>query len=133
MGSDMENPRSIVEKWVGFMNTHEASEISNLYHENAQNLQLAFGKPLVGREAILNDFRDFFQNIPNTTTKIENLVCEGDWACLEWSGTGTFQPTGKHFSLRGCGFFKVIDGKISIQRGYWDKATWFNQVGIPLT
>jgi limonene-1,2-epoxide hydrolase len=34
--------------------------------------------------------------------------------------------------LRGCGFFQIVDGKIRSQRGYWDRATWFNQLGLPV-
>ena len=41
-------------------------------------------------------------------------------------------PNGRSFTLRGCGFFHVTDGKILYQRGYFDKATWFGQLGIPL-
>jgi limonene-1,2-epoxide hydrolase len=42
---------------------------------------------------------------------------------LEWK-----DPKG----LRGCGFFQIENGKIIFQRGYWDKATWFGQVGLPI-
>jgi pimeloyl-ACP methyl ester carboxylesterase len=41
-------------------------------------------------------------------------------------------PTGRTFTLRGCGFFQIVDGKIRSQRGYWDRATWFNQLGLPI-
>ncbi|MFQ6084452.1 MAG: ester cyclase, partial [Candidatus Aminicenantia bacterium] len=41
-------------------------------------------------------------------------------------------PTGKSYILRGCGFFRVRNGVIIFQRGYWDKATWFHQIGIPI-
>ena len=41
-------------------------------------------------------------------------------------------PTGRSFTLRGCGFFQIVDGKIRSQRGYWDRATWFNQLGLPV-
>jgi hypothetical protein len=41
-------------------------------------------------------------------------------------------PNGRSFTLRGCGFFHVVDGKIRFQRGYFDKTTWFGQLGIPL-
>jgi limonene-1,2-epoxide hydrolase len=41
-------------------------------------------------------------------------------------------PNGKAFTLRGCGFFHVVDGKIKYQRGYWDRATWFKQLDIPV-
>ena len=41
-------------------------------------------------------------------------------------------PNGRFFTLRGCGFFHVVAGKIRYQRGYFDKVTWFGQLGIPL-
>jgi hypothetical protein len=34
--------------------------------------------------------------------------------------------------LRGCGFFRVVDGNIVFQRGYWDKSTFLRQHGLPL-
>jgi ketosteroid isomerase-like protein len=64
---------------------------------------------------------------------------DGDWAAWEWFGGGTFtgefygnRPTGKTFEMRGCGFFNFRDGKIIYQRGYWDKLSWFKQVGLPI-
>jgi hypothetical protein len=41
-----------------------------------------------------------------------NLFEDGEWAILEWK-----DPHG----LRGCGFFKIQNGLIEFQRGYWDK------------
>jgi len=26
-----------------------------------------------------------------------------------------------------------VEGKIKFQRGYWDKATWFGQLGLPIS
>jgi len=114
------------------MNTHDADAIADLYDENATNLQVAIGTPLIGQKAIREDFREFFANIPDTFTKVENLFEEGDWAILEWSGGGTFKPTAKAYALQGCGFFKIEKGKITFQRGYWDKFTWYSQVGLPI-
>lgn len=125
-------PKQVLSEWVRFMNTHEPEKLAELYDENATNLQVALGKPLVGREAILQDFRVFFSNIPDSFTTVENLFEDGDWAILEWSGGGTFHPTAKAFTLRGCGFFRVNDERIVYQRGYWDKFTWFTQAGLPL-
>jgi len=58
---------------------------------------------------------------------------------MEWRLGGTFRgefaghaSTGCSFTLRGCEFFQVTDGKIRVQRGYWDKATWFRQLGLPI-
>ncbi len=125
-------PKAILTEWVRLMNTHEPEKLGDLYHEDAINLQVAIGIPLVGRAAIVEDFRSFFSNIPDTFTKIENLFSYGEWAILEWSGGGIFKATGKKFTLRGCGFFQTTQSKIKFQRGYWDKMTWFKQIGLPL-
>ena len=57
---------------------------------------------------------------------------------MEWHGGATWKgefdgmaPNGKSFTLRGCGFFHVVDGKIAFQRGYFDRATWCSQLDIP--
>ena len=55
--------------------------------------------------------------------QIENIFQDGDWAILEWS-----DPKG----LRGCGFFKVVDDKIVLQRGYFDELSFLRQQGLPL-
>jgi hypothetical protein len=34
--------------------------------------------------------------------------------------------------LRGCGFFTVREGRISFQRGYWDKLSFLKMHGLPL-
>jgi catechol 2,3-dioxygenase-like lactoylglutathione lyase family enzyme len=125
-------PKEILAEWARLMNTHEPEALAQLYDESATNLQVALGKPLLGRQAILEDFRVFFSNIPDSFTTVENLFEDGEWAILEWSGGGTFKPTAKAFALRGCGFFRVKDEKIVFQRGYWDKFTWYTQVGLPM-
>jgi steroid delta-isomerase-like uncharacterized protein len=128
----MLSPKAVLKKWADCMSSHDLDSLLSLYHDDAINLQVAIGTPLQGKEAIRSDFIDFFTNIPDTFTTIENLFEDGEWAIIEWSGGGTFTPTGKKFTLRGCGFFRVIDGTIRYQRGYWDKATWMGQIGMPL-
>ncbi|MBS1984459.1 MAG: nuclear transport factor 2 family protein [Bdellovibrionales bacterium] len=89
------------------------------------NVPLLSGKARLSLPILRRCTTNFFKNIPDTFTKVENFFEDGEWAILEWSGGGTFMGTGtpKPFKLRGCGFFHVIDGKIKIQRGYWDKHT----------
>jgi SnoaL-like polyketide cyclase len=51
-----------------------------------------------------------------------------------WRGELDGQPAnGRVFTLRGSGFFHGVQGKIRFQRGYWDKATWFGQLGLPIS
>lgn len=57
------------------------------------------------------------------TCLVENLFEDGDWAILEWR-----DPNG----LRGCGFFRVHEGQIVFQRGYFDQLTFFRAQGLPI-
>lgn len=135
----MDSPRQVIEKWVVAFNHRDADAATALYHNDATNIQVAAGESAIGREAIRNELRQFFEAFPDNYTNIENLFEDGEWAIIEWSGGGTWQGefaglagNGKSFRLQGCGFFHVTEGKIKFQRGYWDKMTWFSQLDIPI-
>lgn len=80
-----------------------------MYEVDATNHQVAL-EPVVGREAIREMFEKEFA-AAEMICIIENLFEDGKWAILEWK-----DPKG----LRGCGFFHIPQGKIRLQRGYWD-------------
>jgi len=115
------NPKSIVKAWVDAFNRAEIEEIVLLYHEDAVNHQVA-EVPVEGLLAIREMFHQQFSTA-DMTCIVENLFEDGEWAIMEWR-----DPLG----LRGCGFFHVIDGKIKLQRGYWDKLSFLRQQGFPL-
>jgi len=133
----MKTPKEVLQLWVNALNAHDAHGAAALYHDDATNIQVAADSPVKGRQAIFEDFTNFFHAFPDSYTNIENLFEDGEWAIVEWTGGGTFlgefagmPPSSKKFTLRGCGFFHITEGKILFQRGYWDKATWFGQIGI---
>jgi len=133
----MSSPRDVVLVWVDAFNRRSAVAAASFYHEDAVNLQVAEGKPTVGRQAIQEGFAHFFQAFPDSYTRPVNLFEDGEWAILEWEGGGTWlnefagqSPNGRSFQIQGCGFFQVVGGKIKFQRGYWDKVSWFSQLGI---
>jgi steroid delta-isomerase-like uncharacterized protein len=135
----MRRPKDVLLAWVEALTIHDAAAAAALYHDDAVNLQVAVGTPLIGKQAIYEDFVGFFAATPDTYTHIENLFEDGEWAILEWSGGGTFRGSeaalaagGIPYTIRGCGFFQIVDGKIRFQRGYWDKLSWYRQVGLPL-
>lgn len=114
-------PRDVVKAWVAAFNDADAHRIADLYAENAVNHQVPQA-PVVGRAAIRAMFATEFA-AAEMTCIVENLFQDGDWAILEWR-----DPLG----LRGCGFFQVIEGKIQVQRGYWDKLSFLRLHGLPL-
>lgn len=137
--TNMKSPKEVVQEWLLAYNTRDPYALIELYHDDAENHQVAFGDPLCGREALLESFVAFFAAFPDNYTHPINIFEDGDWAIVEWKGGGTFlgqlgphAPNGKSFVLQGCGFFHVTNGKIKFQRGYIDKHSWFQQLELPV-
>jgi hypothetical protein len=114
-------PKEIVLKWVDMFNEGNAEKLAELYHDDATNHQVT-NDPVIGKDAIHDMFISEFATAEMVCI-IENLFEDGEWAILEWK-----DPKG----LRGCGFFWVVNGKIKIQRGYWDKLSFLRQNNLPL-
>ena len=114
-------PKELVKKWIEIFNEGDAEKIAELYHLDAINHQVA-NKPIEGKNAIREMFATEF-NSADMTCIPEHIFEDGEWAILEWK-----DPLG----LRGCGFFKVIDGKIKFQRGYWDKLSFLRMHDLPI-
>jgi steroid delta-isomerase-like uncharacterized protein len=135
----MLTPKQAANQWLAAFNTHDAAAAAVLYHEDAINLQIPMGEPVRGREEIINALVRLFRAFPDSRAEAESVFEDGEWTTIEWILTGTFRdefaghaPTGRSFVLRGSEFFQVTQGKIRQQRGYWDKSTWFKQLGVPI-
>lgn len=135
----MSESKKLIRKWIEAFTKKDLEAVINCYADDAVNFQVAAGEPAVGKEQIRQDTAEFFRGFPDSYSTVENIIADEDWAAWEWNGGGTFsgefygvQPTGKFFELRGCGFFQFENGKIILQRSYWDKLTWFSQVGLPI-
>lgn len=129
--------KQVIAKWVSAYNNHNIQEITALYAENITNIQIPYDKPVQGRDMMRQVFARTFQAFPDIHLEAENLIDNGAWVVLEWRFNGTMKgefvgkpATGKSFNLRGCEIFQVLDGKIEVQHGYWDKVTMFSQLGI---
>lgn len=114
-------PKEIVTRFVELFNGNDSLGLAKLYHDDAINHQVA-NEPIYGKEAIREMFKREFA-AAKMVCIVENIFEDGEWAILEWK-----DPLG----LRGCGFFHVIDGKIKLQRGYWDKLSFLKQHNLPI-
>ena len=115
------SPKEVVASWVAAFNRGDARELAGFYTETAVNHQIA-ENPIAGRAAIHRMFEQEFKRT-KMVCRIENLFEVEDWAILEWSDP---------FGVRGCGFFRCIDGKIAFQRGYWDKLSFLRAHKLPV-
>ncbi|HBE83567.1 MAG TPA: ester cyclase [Pyrinomonadaceae bacterium] len=130
--------KQLLQNWINAFQACDPEAVAECYADDAVNLQVAIGEPDVGKEAIRAGNNAFFAAFPDAWSRVENLIGDGDRAAWEWIGGGTWtgefaghSPSGKSFEIRGCGFFRFRDGKIIEQHGYWDKLSWFSQIGLP--
>ena len=114
-------PKEIVLAWVDAFNDGNAEAIGEFYSVDAVNHQVA-EKPVEGQENIRAMFESEFARAKMVCI-VENIFQDGEWAILEWK-----DPLG----LRGCGFFRIDNGKIVFQRGYWDKLSFLRQHCLPI-
>jgi hypothetical protein len=117
----MLKPKELVKKWVETFNKGNAEELAEFYHTDAINHQVA-NEPVVGKKAIQVMFAKEFAEAEMVCI-IENIFEDGEWGILEWKDSK---------GLMGCGFFHIIDGKIKLQRGYWDKLSFLRQHNLPI-
>ena len=115
------SPRNIVEQWIKAFNAADSRAIASLYDRDAINHQVVTD-PIKGRDAIQAMFEREFADAEMTCI-VENIFADGDWVILEWR-----DPLG----LRGCGIFRVENGLICFQRGYWDRLSFLRQHGLPI-
>jgi steroid delta-isomerase-like uncharacterized protein len=132
-------PKDVVMEWAAAFNRHDAAAMAALYHDDSMNVQLPRGEPVRRRRAMLDAFTAILRALPDTHSQIEHFFEDGEWVVIEWRFDGTMRgefaghaPTGRSFTLRESEFFHVTHGKIRLQRGYWDKATWFRQLALPI-
>lgn len=114
-------PAAVVRRWVETFNRADADGLAQLYAPDAVNHQVPT-RPVAGRDAIRAMFQAEFATA-NMICIPEQILADGEWAVLEWR-----DPLG----LRGCGLFHVRDGRIVMQRGYWDRLSFLRQHGLPL-
>lgn len=117
----MMRPKAVVQAWVETFNSGNPDALAEFYHDDAVNHQVV-QEPVEGKTAIHQMFQREFATA-DMNCMVENIFEDGEWAMLEWR-----DPQG----LRGCGFFRILDGKIAFQRGYWDKLSFLKLHGLPI-
>lgn len=130
--------KEISTKWVAAYNSRDPEAAIALYDEDVTNVQLPWGIP--SRAGMRATYQRIFQAFPDIHIEVENTLVDDPWVVVEWRFTGTMRgefaghPANyRNFDMRGCEVFRVIEGKIQTQHGYWDKATMFGQLGIDLS
>lgn len=129
--------KHIAEKWVDAYNRHDIDAMIDIYDVDIVNEQMPWGKSVRGRDAMRGVFLNVFQAFPDIKLEVINVIETRQHIVLEWKFGGTMKgnfaghlPNDRCFTMRGCEIFRIENGKIREQRGYWDKATMFEQLKL---
>lgn len=112
-------PKETVLKYVDAFNEVDIAGLTALYAEDAVNHQVV-ADPIVGRDAIGEMLQYELIKTPMVCI-VENIFENGEWVVLEWK-----EPLG----FRGCEVFQIVDGKIKLQRGYYDTNSFNKEHGL---
>jgi steroid delta-isomerase-like uncharacterized protein len=93
---------------------------------------------LRGRSEIAAFFRELFAAVPDLETTVTRVVAGEHEAAVEWRMTGNFSgepfqgvdAPGKRLEMRGLDLFRVEDGKIVSNTGYYDGMSFARQIGL---
>jgi steroid delta-isomerase-like uncharacterized protein len=134
----MPDTLAIVDKWMAAYNAGDAAAQAALYAEDASNWQHAMGDPILGRAHIEETLAAFYRAFPDSIIETEAIFAEAGAVAWFWRARGTWrgplgglEPNGNAFLLHGSTWFTIEHGCIVSQRAYWDKSSWFRQLGIP--
>ena len=127
---------AVVERYLLVTTQGDLSELPDLVHSRVKGFD---GEDRVSG---LSKLRAYFEGMRSGLTGIrftvEITACDGEWVavCGKMKGSHTgplmgMPATGAKFAVPGSAFFRLIDGKISDIRSFWDLAAFLKQTALP--
>ncbi len=132
----------IVRRLADAMNRGDANAMAALYAQDAVSYGPIAPEGLKGRDAIRKLNENLAKAFPDTNIRVLSINAKGDTVAAEWvvtgrhTGafelpTGTLAPTNRQVTLRGANFYQFNrEGLISEARGYFDMASFLQQLGL---
>lgn len=127
-----------MDEYLDAWNSHDAERVASFMADGAIYEDVALGQRMTGHDEIVafvnNASADF-----STDFRFETITAMStdDWYALEWTMSGTHDRetpglgmTNKSFSIRGASVGTLENGKIKLNRDYWNMADFLIQVGI---
>jgi steroid delta-isomerase-like uncharacterized protein len=134
--AEMNAEIEIVKKWLEAMDDHDADQMGSLCFEDAIGDEIANPPPTVGRDGIVQNYRELFAGFPDCQVEVLNIFAGEGQALAEvrWSGTHKAEfrgtpATGKFVDIRIAYLFRIEQGKIHRITEYYDGAAVASQMG----
>jgi ketosteroid isomerase-like protein len=114
----------VVEAFIGAINRHDLSELSNLMTEDHTFVDPA-GRSISGRENMLAGWKGYFQMFPDYKIEVEKWLADQDVVAVFGSAAGTFNGKrglvpANRIAMPAAWRGVVVDGKIKLWQVYAD-------------
>src|SRR6476469_6016388 len=134
--NEVAHATDVARQYIDAWNLRSPNAIAEMFGENGTYTDPVTGGPLTGA-AIAQFAEGLFSAFPDLGFEITSMVETGTGVVLEWIMTGTnsgslrgLPPTGKKIALQGIDVIRVRDSRIDSLRGYFDRQTMLEQLGL---
>ncbi len=122
-------------------NKRDFDLIGTLLDNDIEFVDIPNGKRHHGPEEVKQSMQNTLIGLPDGKVEITNLFVGGDWVCVEYisrgtntgpfiTPTGQLPPTGRKMEMPFCDLYQIKNGKIVVNRTYYDLATMMRQLGL---
>ena len=130
-------PREVGTALFEALNRHDLDAAMAMDHADVVADFVAVGV-FDGVSAVRAFFTEIFAAIPDFTLEVLRVVCDDEFAVVQWRARGTFtgspfqgiHATGRHVELRGVDVMRFERGKLRHNTIYYDGLAFARQIGM---
>jgi steroid delta-isomerase-like uncharacterized protein len=129
-------PTEVARRYIEAWNERSPTAINDMFLEGGTYTDPVTGGPLTG-SAIGGFAEGLFQSFPDLSFEITSNAETASRVILEWTMRGTntgslsgLPPTGARIAQQGIDLIRVTGDKVASVRGYFDRQTMLDQLGI---
>lgn len=104
---------------------HDLDKFAELFDENALDYVPSRKEPLIGRDAIRKDNKEFISSLPDVHFEITNAFGQNNWLCIEGTVSGTYKGPENHvIRVPTCMVVKIQKNKVKELHEYFDQSSF---------
>ena len=128
MTIDTTTLREMAQRYADAWSAHDPAAVASFYAEDGR-IVINRGDPIVGRAAVAEMARGFYDEFPDIVVRLDELRHSGPDAIFLWTLEGTHSGTGNRVEVGGWEAWELNDAlEVTASRGYFDAEDYDRQV-----
>lgn len=128
-GDDPAHPAAVAQDMVAAWDAVDLDKVIDLFAPDGV-LHSMMIDPIVGREALRTHLAPMFAGIDYLKLNLVNVAVLGNTVFLERVDEFSFK--GKKGAVPVVGVLEIENGKVKVWREYYDRASLFSEMGVPM-